>query len=236
MDIVEDMAYAAVIEPFSDIWIKTSSICVGVLIFSFFIMVYAPKKWLKYLGLLFLMDVLFAEVVYWFMGDWNIYWALPLQYCTIMEIFAGIALITRWQWVFEMVLFLGALGPIQALIAPAFPYEGIYFRLDFYFAHTIPLLAPLLLMIKEQMRPRPHAWWKSCVRFLVFTVVIFYFDYFIDANYMFLMEMPPLDHPLIGLGEWPQYIFFGIGIFVLWSGMINLFFWVPRKWYSAHQG
>ena len=36
--------------------------------------------------------------------------------------------------------------------------------------------------------------------------LIFLNDFMIDANYMYLKEPPPIDHPLIS-GEWPYYLF-----------------------------
>ncbi len=233
------MGYAAVIEPFSVFWWRTSLnfLVIGVAIFI--IMASAPKvvqrRFSKCLGVALLFDIAFSQFVYYYMGSWNIHWALPLQYCTVMEFCAAIVLITRGQKFYELVLFLGAVGPIQALITPAFPYAGDYFFYDFYFSHAAPIFVPIFLTITEGMRPRKNAWWKRVCGFALFIFAVFYFDYFTDSNYMFLMERPPLEHPLLGFGEWPEYIILWFAVILAWSALINLVFLISFRKQVFHR-
>ena len=56
-----------------------------------------------------------------------------------------LTLITRRQWAYECVLFIGMVGPLQAIIAPAFPYEHGYFIFNFYLGHAAPFLSSVCL-------------------------------------------------------------------------------------------
>ena len=141
-----------------------------------------------------------------------------------MELAAAITLITRSQWLYELILFLGMLGPLQALLSPALPYEGGYFFYDFYVSHGATIFAPLFLTLSLKMRPRKGAWWKVSFVFFFFSMLIFYFNYLTHSNYMFLMEKPPLNHPLLEIGEWPNYLLVWGAILLSWSFVLNLVF------------
>ena len=220
--------YAIIIEPFSLIWWRMNYaalfIGISVLLFTMFLPLNGKKIFAKYLGVFLLFDLCFFECALYHMGAWNFQWALPLHYCTIMELAGAITLITRLQWLYEVIVFLGMIGPLQALLAPALPYEGGYFFYDFYVIHGATIFAPIFLVFSFKMRPRKSAWWRVSLSFFLFSGLVFCFNYITGSNYMFLMEKPPLDHPLLEIGEWPNYIFIWGAIIFTWSFLLNLVF------------
>ena len=219
--------------PFSPLWWKATLIVLAILGIALMILSYIPKKkretLCRYFGITLLFDLLFFEAILFYMGSWSVKWALPLQYCAIMEIVCAIVFLTRWQWAYEVLLFLGAIGPIQALIFPAFPYSGDYFFYNFYFSHTVPIFAPLFFTLVEQMRPRKGSWWKIVFAFSALCLVILWINQSIGANYMFLMQKPPIDHPLLKYGKWPYYIIIWFFFILIWAGTINTLFFFHRK-------
>ena len=240
--------YGSVIEPYSLIWWKMniSILFIGTVLFilGFWISEKIREKCLKYVGVFLLFDLFFFEFALYYMGSWNIHWALPLQYCTMMEFCAALVLITRWQGLYEVLLFLGIIGPLQALIAPALPYTGNYFFYEFYISHSVPILVPIFLTLIEKMRPRKGAWWKTICKFILFATVIFFFDYVTGSNYMYLMEKPPLEHPFLNVGVWPVYLILWLGVLIGWSFLVHqvvcpsstsvLLFFSSMRFFSFH--
>ncbi len=231
--------YAAVIDPFSLMWWKMN---IGVLVIGILILMivsWMPEKMrqksLKYFGVFLLFDLFFFQFALFYMGSWDIHWALPLQYCTIMEFCAALVLITRWQWLYEVVLFLGMIGPIQALIAPGLPYEGNYFFYEFYISHSSSIFVPIFLTIVERMRPRRGAWWRSAFAFTLLASLIFCFNLLTHSNYMFLMEKPPLEHPFLKIGTWPFYLILWFTVLLSWSFLVQLLFWRSHRRCSGYR-
>ena len=51
-------------------------------------------------------------------GNWILTESLPLHLCSIMWIISIIFLLTRSQWLFELLLFIGMPGAFHSLITP----------------------------------------------------------------------------------------------------------------------
>ncbi len=230
--------YGMIIDPFSYLWWQMN---IGILVIGILILMVAlwiPEKlrikYQKKIGVFLLFDLFFFQFALVYMGSWDIHWALPLQYCTIMQLCTALLLITRRQDLYEIVLFLGIIGPLQALIAPALPYSGNYFFYEFYISHTAPVFVPLLLTLIEKRKPRSGAWWKTSFVFTLFAMIIFLFNHLTDSNYMYLMEKPLLDHPFLKIGRWPFYLILWFSVLVGWSFLMNLLFWTRQRVYSEY--
>lgn len=226
------MGYALIIEPFGGVWWWNTGLFIAAILCTTIIVSRANEKVIGWLGMLLLTDLIFEQFAYLSMGDWSWEWALPLQYCTIVELLSAITLITRRQWAYECVLFIGMVGPLQAIIAPAFPYEHGYFIFNFYLGHAAPFFVVCLFTFVCGYRPRVHAWWQRVVEMAFVTVGVFYFDFFAGANYMFLIDKPLLNHPLLGIGTWPMYIGFWFGCALGFSGVTQTLF-VGSQWIAS---
>lgn len=225
--------YQAVIDPFSFLWwqITLTVLLVGsvMVALSLFLSKKVRRKLAKNLGLFILFDLIFFEFAIYYMGGWDIRYSLPIQYCVIMEISAGIGLITRFQAVYEFTLFLGMIGPLQAIIAPAIPFPGEYFFYDFYVSHAISIFTPIYLTVAEGMKPRAHAWWQATLKFLMIALFVFLFDYLTGSNYMYLMEKPAVNHPILKVGDWPNYLIIWLIALFIWSYFVHFLFLVRQR-------
>jgi hypothetical integral membrane protein (TIGR02206 family) len=225
--------YEAVIIPFTPIWWKanTSLALVWLLVISIslFFKEKGRIKIAKLLGFLFLFDLIFFYFALNYLDGFDLAYSLPLQYCSIMQIIGALALINRKQFLYEFVLFFSLIGPLQALYTPGFPHADDYFFVEFYISHGGAILSPLYLTISLKMRPRPFAWLKTLMFFSLIASSIYLFNKRVGGNYMFLIEKPPLDHPLLNLGEWPNYLISWMFILTSFSIFVAFIFWILRK-------
>jgi hypothetical integral membrane protein (TIGR02206 family) len=132
---------------------------------------------------------------------------LPLDLCDVVLWLTVLALVTRRQWVLEVVYFLGLAGSGMALLTPdvsaAFPS---YVATKFFVAHGGVVAAILYLVFTGALRPRPGAWWRVFLYVNVYAAVIALFNARYGTNYMYLREKPQAGSLLDLLGPWPWYI------------------------------
>lgn len=57
------------------------------------------------------------------------------------------------------------------------------------------------------MRLTKYSWLKSFLLLNLLLIFIMPLDFLLDANYMYLVDPPPINHPLV-TGEWPYYLFY----------------------------
>jgi hypothetical integral membrane protein (TIGR02206 family) len=223
--------YSAVISPFSPIWwgcfLCTLSL-MGVSLFIFRkISLPYKEKVCEYLSFFLFFDLLFHQFLIENAGLWNFRTSLPLHFCNLLELIAAVALCTHWRWFFETSYLLGVIAPFQAILTPAFalPPEGYHF-FAFFLGHAAVVMAPLFLAFGLKICLRKGAFWKIPLSFLPIVVVVYIFDWFCGANYMYLCENPPLSHPLNNC-SWPFYIFIWTALFFGVSFLLSKFLtWV----------
>jgi hypothetical integral membrane protein (TIGR02206 family) len=225
--------YEAVINPFTPIWWKANiSLTIIWLLVILISLLFKEKeriKIAKFLGFLFLFDLIFFYFALYYMDGFDPAYSLPLQYCSIMQILGALALISRRQFLYEFVLFFSLIGPLQALYTPGLPHADDYFFIEFYISHGGAILSPLYLTFSLKMRPRPFAWLKTLLCFSFIATLIYFFNQRVGGNYMFLVEKPPLDHPLLKFWEWPNYLISWMFILASFSISIAFIFWILRK-------
>lgn len=219
--------YALIIPVFSALWWK----CTVVFLLSFVSLLLLAKTRCRDLianglGFYLFFDMFYLQWFRWSIGAWSANVALPLQFCNVMAIVASIALLTRWKWAYEFVLFLGVVAPLQALITPAFAFSDTVFMCTYYCTHAITVASPFFLMVSYGLRPRVHSWWKISSSFAFFLLPLATFNYFTDSNYMFLMKPPPMTHPFI-FGDWPYYVL--SWVLLLLVACFLLYVIIPRE-------
>lgn len=139
-------------------------------------------------------------------GHWHLSYSLPLQWCDFTGGIAGLALLTRRQFFYEVSLFWGISGAGSALLTPQFTQGTDWFYLmEFFISHCILLSAPLFLSFYESMRPRAWSWLGSLGWLNAVSLVVGAFDLLSDTNYMFLLRAPDADVPLYKIA-WPYYL------------------------------
>jgi hypothetical integral membrane protein (TIGR02206 family) len=164
-------------------------------------------------GLLLLSATLIHPYLY-LSGKWSLQTSLPLHLCTIAQWLAIFALLKPKQWLFDVLVFWGIAGGMNALLTPQ-PLHGGEFGvlLEYFVEHGGIVFTPLFLALAYGMRPSPNAWIKVFLFTQAVMVVVGLFNYYTGANYFFLFQKPVAQSPFI-IGEWPYYVlvFLAIGL------------------------
>ncbi|QHW35290.1 TIGR02206 family membrane protein [Paenibacillus rhizovicinus] len=179
------------------------------------------KQTIRY-GLLACLIVPECFLFWWYATEdlWNARYTLPLELCSISQMLAIVMLIARSRLLYQIVLFAGIGGAIQAMLTPDLVYPFPHFRFfHFFIVHMAIILAPLYMTWIERYRPT----WKSIGITMIFlnilVVLVGGVDYWLDANYMFLKHKPEAASLLDALGSYPYYLiteeFIAVGIFSL---------------------
>lgn len=148
--------------------------------------------------------------------QWVIQTMLPLHLCGIMVWVSAVLLLSKNYRVFEFVYFLGIGGAIQALITPNIGDYGYpHFRFfQSMISHTFIVIAGIYAVVIWNYRPT----FLSCKRAFfwanAFMALVFFLNFALDSNYMFLAGKPDGPSLLDHLGPWPFYII-GIEVFGL---------------------
>lgn len=176
--------------------------------------------------------ILFTQIYFWLIADiWDVRQSLPLQLCDMSFILCGLALLTRHKFLFEWALLVGFPAAVHSILTPELTRGFSSFLLfEYYFSHASQILAPLVLTLYFGMRPRIGSWQKVFAAVNVVLAIVFVFDWAFDANYIYLMEKPAVDNPLL-VGPWPWYI---LGVEIAGFVHIILFYWIFRKtrWFA----
>lgn len=162
---------------------------------------------------------------------WQIKRSLPLELCSISIILAIIMLITRSKLLYQIVFFAGILGALQALLTPDLGYPYPHFRFfHFFIAHMAIILSALYMTWIEKYRPT----WKSVGITMIFLnvllVVVGGINYFLGANYMYLMHKPDTPSLLDLLGPHPYYLIVEEGVALILCVLMYLIFFAIPGW------
>jgi len=149
-------------------------------------------------------------------GQWNIQTMLPLHVCSLLVWTGALMLITKNQYIYEFMYFLGIGGGIQALMTPDLGIYGFphYRFFQTFISHGLIVTAAIYMTTAEGLRPT----WKSLLRVAVliniYMAVVFVVNTLIGSNYLFIAHKPPTASLLDLLPPWPWYI--------LWLEVIGL--------------
>ena len=205
-----------IIPPFSHEWYIYNLITILVIFFIIFIgrsISDLHKKQLSYIiAGLFMFEFVFMEFYNIYKGLWSIQDSLPLHLCAIMWFLCIYLLLKNKKWVFEMILFIGMPGGIHSLLTPELTHgDSLLHKIDFFVGHGGLVLIPFYAIFVMKMWPRTDGWWKSFLKLQLLVLTIGLFNVIAGSNYMYLMQTPIADNPLIPsddsfFGQWPYYI------------------------------
>jgi len=140
-------------------------------------------------------------------------------------------LITRSRLLYSFLYFAGIGGAFIALITPNLIYPYPHFRfLLFFVAHGVIILASLYMTLIEGYKPT----WKSlfftmlCLNLVA--VCVWFANYILGSNYMFLAHKPSTYSVLDYFGPYPYYLLVEeLFAFVVFLMMYLMFFWLPDR-------
>lgn len=215
-------------------WTTNWYIVIGGFAFTIFSFLFlgrvVSEKWrnriLSFIGFYLLFDLIFIELYLYYYGSFSIKTSLPLAFCSVMHIAAIIAALKRSKLAFELVLFYGIAGPIQAFISPALVYRGeAYLLIDFFVAHGLTIITPLYMAVCCGFKPRQYAAFKTLAIMQMIIFGVYFANVYLDANYMYLCKRPKSTHPL-NTGIWPYYLLNWHALFYGVALLIQSCYWV----------
>lgn len=174
-------------------------------------------------------------------GVWHTSFSLPLQMCSLSGLLFIYTLWFRNKWTYLFVLFWGLSGGLHSFLTPehTFGGQGLFFW-TYNFWHASIMVGPLyFFFIQKWGLPKRSFITVWGLTHLVW-VAIGLIDWALGANYMYVLEPPAADNPLI-IGEFPYHLIgFEIAGFVHF-GLVALLFsriqkrpgYLSIKWTSA---
>lgn len=159
------------------------------------------------IGVLLILSRLSLDLWYITTDQWTAQSSLPLELCSIASLLAGIMLLTKSRFLFEVLYFIAISGAVMAIVTPDLYFGFPQYRyIQFFFDHFLLILAPLLMIWLYHYQLT----WRSVFKSLLFlnglAAVVFIINQLISANYMFLREKPSGASLLDVLGPYPYYL------------------------------
>lgn len=181
-------------------------------------------------GWLLILSRLSLDTWYIVTEQWTAQSSLPLELCSIASLLAGMMLLTKNKFLFEVLYFIAIGGAIMAILTPDLFFGFPQYRfLQFFSDHFLLILAPLLMIWLYDYQLT----WQSVIKSFVFlnglAAIVFVVNLFLSANYMFLREKPIGASLLDLLGPYPFYLvtleLIALFLFIL----LYLPFWMNAK-------
>ena len=158
-----------------------------------------------FMALVLGLNVLVSHVYFASQGMWTLQNNLPLHLCAMSEILAVFMLLTRSQFIYELLIFWSA-GAIHAFITPELTHGyGTYQVLAYCVSHGGVILVALYATWVMGLEPRKFSWFKVFLFTQLCLPVIGFINYLCGSNYMYLAQKPGANNPFV-IGEWPWYI------------------------------
>ena len=151
-----------------------------------------------------------------FNGQFNVDTDFPLQLCGISGLICSVLpFLKRKQFLFDFVFYSGIIGGIVSILTPQLnSYDGSHFvYIEYYVRHGLILLMPLFMFRNLNIQPSKYSSLKSFLILNVLMVIIMPLNFYLGSNYMYLIEPPQVNNPLI-IGQWPFYLLW-LEVFVL---------------------
>jgi len=159
----------------------------------------------RFITFVLICNVVTHNLYFLSLGDWRLKTNLPLQLCAMSELIAIFMLLTRSQFLYELLLCWSA-GAIHAFITPELTHGyGAIENTAYVVSHGGVILTALFANWSLGFTPRKNSWLKIFLYTQLTLPVIGGINYLTGANYMFLSEPPAAKNPMI-IGKWPWYI------------------------------
>ena len=228
-----------IMPPFCTEWWLYNSITIFIILLLIFWGKLLSKKDAKlltfFLAIFFIFEFIFMDVHHLYNKTWSLQDSLPLHLCSLMWLLSIYLLLTKKQWAFEMILFIGMPGGIHSLLTPELTHGNqLIHKIDFFIGHGGLILVAFYAIFIMGMWPRKKAWLYSFFRLQVLVFFVGLINFLIGSNYMYLLQPPIADNPLIPsgnslFGKWPYYILvFELAVF-MHAMVINLPFMVKSR-------
>lgn len=138
--------------------------------------------------------------------NWGVH-SLPFQLCSLMIWISAALLVTRHRILYEIALFLGILGAMQAILTPNLDEAYPQFRyFHFFIAHAAIIASSVYMTAVAGFRPTLGAMFRAIGWLHVLAVPAAIANSITGANFMFLARKPETGSLLDLLSPWPWYL------------------------------
>jgi len=150
----------------------------------------------------------------------DIQYYLPLHLCDVTFVLTFFMIITKNDFIFEIVYFLGIGGAVQALLTPSLAYDFPHFMFfHFFLGHSIVIWSSLYMVFVYNKKVTFFSIVKALIFLNVLGFIILLINFLLNSNYMFLIEKPYAGSIMDLMGPWPVYLivsdFFAFVFFVI---------------------
>ncbi|HCP41487.1 MAG TPA: TIGR02206 family membrane protein [Cryomorphaceae bacterium] len=137
-----------------------------------------------------------------FRGEASWSTSLLCHMCGFSRMLAIGYLLTRKKWMGEMVTFMGIVGGLQSFITPEFTH-GLHpvYIFDYHFNHASIVAIGFYIIFGHKQALRKGAWLRTFGRIQLLALLALVVNFITGGNYMYLMEPPIVDNPLIVQSE-----------------------------------
>jgi hypothetical integral membrane protein (TIGR02206 family) len=128
--------------------------------------------------------------------------SLPIHMCGFSRLLLIAYFFFGKKWMGELVTFTGIAGGLQSLLTPEFTHgiNAIYV-LDYYVNHASIIAIGFYIIYVNQEPLQKGAWLRNFGRVQLLAVVDLVLNLITGGNYMYLMEPPIVDNPLVITSE-----------------------------------
>ncbi|PWV98460.1 putative integral membrane protein (TIGR02206 family) [Paenibacillus cellulosilyticus] len=145
-------------------------------------------------------------ISYTIQGEWTV-WSLPFELCTMTLWMSVIMLLTRSRMLYNVVVYLGTLGALQAMLTPDLVENFPQFRyFHFFLGHIGIIAASVYMTAVERMRPTLRSLPIAVLALHLLAIPGAIINTIAGTNYMFLARKPEGGSLLDILGPWPWYL------------------------------
>lgn len=197
---------------FDGVHLVTLAIIVGIILFIFYGWKNPSEETRKRVKIILAVVLVVNEIAWhawnYASGFWTLQTMLPLHVCSMLVWTGAYMVLTRNNFIYEYMYFLGIGGAMQALLTPDLGAYGFpHFRFfQTFISHGLLVIVPIYMTKIEGMRPT----WKSLLRVAIginiYLVLVYFVNISIGSNYMFTVSKPPTESLLDMMGPWPVYL------------------------------
>jgi hypothetical integral membrane protein (TIGR02206 family) len=168
-------------------------------------------------------------------GQWTLQTMLPLYICSICVWVGAYMLVTKNYTIFEFVFLLGIPSALQAFLTPdAGPFGFPHFRFfQVMLSHGLIISSAVYMAAVIGYKPT----WASVKKVLIYSniyaVLVFFLNFLIGSNYLFLAHKLATKSLLDALPPWPYYLaiveLLGIVFVLLFYAPYGVSDWLSRR-------
>lgn len=169
-------------------------------------------------------NLLFWRLLFVLVSDFNPGWDVPLHVCGMSQILLAIYLWTKQQILYDILFYWVTAGSTLGVLIPDLEagFPGVRF-FALFVSHSFSLFIVLYLLFIQKQYPSAKSYHTSIWSLALYAfVLILPLDCLLQPNYLYMLEPPDINFPLLRLlPPWPWY----------WPVLFAFFYFLFREIY-----